>query len=313
MPKVSVIVPIFNVAKYLRKCLDSVLAQTLEEWEAICVDDGSTDSSGEIAEEYAKKDSRIKVCHQSNQGLSIARRTGFVHTKGEFIVFIDSDDWIDNMHLEKLYACVDSNGLDYVSCNITEEMDSDVVIKDQSIGGDDAITFLASILTRKIRGSVCTGIYRRAAVTASGTRFVERHECPIMEDTFFNAQFFVKNPKIGHIKDPSYHYLIHGGTLSGFDGKDINWWHKAIRANESIISTLAGRFDDSILNYRAAMLKSWLMWAEEVPQQMFTNYHPEIHWLPSSMCSFKGNIQFYLATLGLRDALIKCRRIVSKE
>ena len=91
---ISVIVPVYNVEKYLRECIESVLAQTHQNWEMILVDDGSEDSSGEICDEYAKKDNRILVIHQENQGLSGARNTGFENAKGEYVYFLDSDDWI---------------------------------------------------------------------------------------------------------------------------------------------------------------------------------------------------------------------------
>lgn len=311
MAKVSIIIPIYNVGGYLPKCLDSVLGQTFKDWEAICVDDGSTDNCSKIVRQYAEGDGRIKVYRQENQGLSIARRTGFYHANGDFLVFLDSDDWIDTLHIEKLYAYATKNNLDYVSCNISEETNGFTEIKDQSIGGDDASMWLTSILKRKIRGSVCTGIYRRSAIVASGARFAERCECPIMEDTFFNAGFFVSNPSVGHIKDPTYHYLIHSGTLSAFDGKNTSWWHMAITANESIISTLTGRFDSSVLRYRAALLKYWLMWADEVPAGMFLNYHPEIHWLPKGISTYKGNVEFLIGSLGFRNLLVALHRCVS--
>ncbi len=100
--KFSIIIPVYNVEKYLRKCLDSVMAQTYPSWEAICVNDGSTDNSLEILKEYASKDDRFKIIHQSNLGVSEARNTGMRAAKGEYICFLDSDDWIDTSSLENL-------------------------------------------------------------------------------------------------------------------------------------------------------------------------------------------------------------------
>ena len=95
MPKFSIIIPVYNVAPYLRECLDSVLAQTFTEWEAICVDDGSTDGSGDILNEFADKDARIKVLHQANSGVSVARNCGLENAIGDWIGFVDSDDVVD--------------------------------------------------------------------------------------------------------------------------------------------------------------------------------------------------------------------------
>ena len=88
----SIVIPVYNVAPYLRECLDSLLAQTCADWEAVCVDDGSTDSSGAILDEYAANDSRFVVVHQENRGVSAARNKGLDIAKGEWLVFLDGDD-----------------------------------------------------------------------------------------------------------------------------------------------------------------------------------------------------------------------------
>lgn len=93
-PLISIIVPVYNVEPYIRKCLDSILSQTYTNWEAILVDDGSTDQSGAICDEYAKKDARFVVVHKQNEGVAKARITAFEHSKGELITFIDSDDYV---------------------------------------------------------------------------------------------------------------------------------------------------------------------------------------------------------------------------
>ncbi len=109
-PLVSIIVPIYNTARYLPACLDSIIAQTHQNLEIILIDDGSTDHSGQIADNYAKKDSRIKVTHQKNQGQSAARNLGLTMVKGEFVSFLDSDDEIKPTFIEKLLApLVNSN------------------------------------------------------------------------------------------------------------------------------------------------------------------------------------------------------------
>lgn len=109
---ISVIVPIYNVEKYLKKCIDSILAQTYKNYELILVDDGSPDNCGRISDEYAKKDIRVSVIHKQNGGLSSARNAGLEISKGEYIVFIDSDDWIDNNYLECLYKDLKNNDAD---------------------------------------------------------------------------------------------------------------------------------------------------------------------------------------------------------
>ena len=107
MPKFSIVIPVYNVAPYLRECLDSVLAQTFADWECLCVDDGSTDESGAILAEYAQKDPRFRVFHKKNGGVSSARNLGLDNAKGEWIAFLDGDDVWHVMTLEILQAILD--------------------------------------------------------------------------------------------------------------------------------------------------------------------------------------------------------------
>lgn len=102
--KVSIIVPVYNVEKYIRCCLDSLVNQTMSNIEIICINDGSTDNSLEILEEYAKKDDRIKIINQENKKQGAARNRGIEIAQGEFIGFVDSDDWVDLDYFEKLYT-----------------------------------------------------------------------------------------------------------------------------------------------------------------------------------------------------------------
>ena len=112
MPFVSVIVPVYKVEKYLRECLDSLVNQSLKDIEIICVDDGSPDNCGQILDEYAGKDPRIKVIHQKNGGLSNARNSGLKEASGKYISFVDSDDFVNSEFLEKLYEAAERNQAD---------------------------------------------------------------------------------------------------------------------------------------------------------------------------------------------------------
>lgn len=114
MAKISVIIPIYNNAAYLPKCLDSLLTQSFQDFEGILVDDGSTDGSAIICDEYLKKDSRLKVYHIQNQGVSHARNVGIEKATGEWISFVDSDDWITLDFLATLYGNIDELSLIHI-------------------------------------------------------------------------------------------------------------------------------------------------------------------------------------------------------
>lgn len=118
MPEVSVIVPVYNVEMYLQRCLDSLTGQTLKDIEIICIDDGSPDNCGKILDEYAANDSRIKVIHQDNAGLSAARNNGMKIANGKYISFVDSDDFVDLEFLEKLYETAERSQADITAASI---------------------------------------------------------------------------------------------------------------------------------------------------------------------------------------------------
>lgn len=118
MPKVSIIVPVYNVEKYLRKCIDSLVNQTLNDIEIICINDGSTDKSLKILKEYKNKDSRIILLNQENSGQSVARNRGIEIAKGEYLGFVDPDDWIDLDYYEKLYNAAIGTNADIATAGI---------------------------------------------------------------------------------------------------------------------------------------------------------------------------------------------------
>ena len=117
MDKISVVVPVYNVEKYLRKCIDSIINQTYKNLEIILVDDGSPDKCGEICDEYAKKDNRVKVIHKKNAGVSSARNDGIDNATGEYIIFVDSDDWLEDNAIEIMVDKLNEYDYDCVFCN----------------------------------------------------------------------------------------------------------------------------------------------------------------------------------------------------
>ncbi len=135
---ISVIIPVYNVKYYIRECLDSVLAQTYSELEILLVDDGSTDGSDRICDEYAQNDARIRVIHRKNGGLSVARNTGIHESRGEYLSFVDSDDAVSPVFIECLYnMCVES-GSDIAICGIKVAGGKDGVKMDSLLSGSAA-------------------------------------------------------------------------------------------------------------------------------------------------------------------------------
>ena len=118
MPKLSIIVPVYNSEKYLCRCVDSILAQTFTDFELLLIDDGSEDESGNICDEYVVKDSRVRAFHKNNGGVSSARNLGLNKAKGEWIAFIDSDDYVDVSYCYELLRKAQKNDTDIVTCDM---------------------------------------------------------------------------------------------------------------------------------------------------------------------------------------------------
>ena len=118
MGKVSIVVPVYNVEKYLKRCIESILKQDYKNWELILIDDGSTDKSGIICDQYAIEDQRIRVVHTENKGVSSARNTGIALVQGEYTLFVDSDDWMEMDMLSKLVAAIIRNKSEISTCDV---------------------------------------------------------------------------------------------------------------------------------------------------------------------------------------------------
>jgi len=126
MSKISIIVPIYNVEEYLEKCIKSILNQSFKEFELILVDDGSPDKCGEICDNYLNLDNRVKVIHKENGGLSSARNAGLKIANGEYVAFVDSDDWIEDIMYEKLYNIIQKNNADIAQCKYLKAFDENI-------------------------------------------------------------------------------------------------------------------------------------------------------------------------------------------
>ena len=177
--KVSVIVPVYNVEKYIKKCLDSLLGQTLKEIEILAVNDGSTDSSSEILNEYASRDSRIIVLNKENGGLSDARNYALPHVRGEYIGFIDSDDYVDSEMFRVMYQKAVETDSDIVECNLHHTFDS---YEDTEIGKH--ITDKKEMIMHG-RSVVWNKIYKSTFLKSIGVLFPnDRSMCSIYFNSF---------------------------------------------------------------------------------------------------------------------------------
>lgn len=216
MPIISVIVPVYKVERYLAQCLDSIVCQTYSRLQIILVDDGSPDLSGEICERYARHDQRVQVIHQKNQGLSAARNAGLEIAVGEYIAFVDSDDWIEQDMLETLYSVVQQHSADLACCALKAEIEngSEVVFPDVDESGapvvlDPAAAIQELLQDRRIKNFSWLYLYRRALFRDVRFPHGKRYE-----DVYTTYRVLLQAKSVAYIPRKKYHYRIRDGSIT---------------------------------------------------------------------------------------------------
>lgn len=201
---VSIIVPIYNAEKYIRQCLDSILAQTYTKWEAILVNDGSPDNSGKICNEYANKDNRFRVIHQQNGGVSVARQTGLDNVTGNYIIHCDPDDWIDPNMLEDLISKAKEENADMVICDFLEHMNQTTQYISENITPNaSAKEVQKRIINQQTHGSCCNKLIKKEC--CANIKFMPK-DISLGEDELFIVRVLNRNIKISYINNAYYHY-----------------------------------------------------------------------------------------------------------
>ena len=222
---VSVIIPVYNVEKYLRKCLNSVLSQTYKELEIILIDDGSTDSSGKICDEYAAKYKNFIVIHKKNEGLGMARNTGMEYMKGEYVTFLDSDDYIEPMLIECLLTNLLENHVDMCKGGFQRVADngnilSTVCYKNEMFREEEARLLLLPRMVgsrpdKKDSVEMCVwgALYNTCHIKEYQLKFPSEREF-ICEDLVFNIDYMQYANGASLISDTGYNYRLNTNSLT---------------------------------------------------------------------------------------------------
>lgn len=219
---ISIIVPVYNAENYLNKCIESLINQTYNSLEIILINDGSTDNSRHICEKFAKKDKRIKLINQKNSGVSVARNKGIDIAKGKYICFVDSDDYVSQEFVEKMFNHIKINRADLAICNINK-------VNNKGIKYQDYTSFDKNIITKEeyyesinsFGGFLWNKIFKKSII---GNLRLEE-DIYYCEDELFVINYVEKCNKISCINEPLYFYCTHSNSLSSW--KD-GWNEKKI-------------------------------------------------------------------------------------
>ena len=228
MAKVSIIVPVYKVESSIKKCVDSLLQQTLKDIEIILVDDGSPDNCPQLCDEYAKKDNRVKVIHKKNAGLGYARNSGLEIAQGEFIGFVDSDDFVDQEMFKKLYDIAIEEKADATYTGFYNVNNGKIIsahsFTDKILvwnGKQEVRRFLMDLIASEVDcledakygATVWKGIFRRSLIQKFSLKFYSEREY-VSEDGLFDIDFLTKANKVVMIPGCYYYYLYNPPSLT---------------------------------------------------------------------------------------------------
>ncbi len=225
VPKISVVIPVYNAEVYLRRCVESLTGQTFRELEIILVNDGSTDSSGELADRLAAEDSRVRVIHTPNKGPADARHTGVAEAKGAYICFCDSDDYRPPEALEVLLRTIEEAEADLVTSDfwISKGVDEEEFThyKRPVLDGTDPATLLRAWFNGDLTGGLWSVFFKRSLYTENIKDYLSVY---YGEDGVVLLQLLCKAGKIAQSQIPTYHYILRHGSLSNFEREwTIGW------------------------------------------------------------------------------------------
>lgn len=208
---ISVIIPVYNSAEYLKRCLDSVINQKFKSLEIILVDDGSTDTSGKTCDEYAELNSNIVVYHKKNEGASLARKYGLEKAKGEYVTFIDSDDWVAHDYISKLYELIKNYKVSVSACDICR-----VKIGEKMEGLNNTVH--SSLLRFE---ELMPRFFKYEFWGFPGKLYMRRifdqaifPSATLSEDYYVMAQLFYNERQLAYTEEPLYYYEYHENSLS---------------------------------------------------------------------------------------------------
>lgn len=226
-PLISILVPIYNVEKYLKRCIDSVLSQNFQDYELILVDDGSPDGCSQICDEYAKKDCRIKVIHKQNGGANSARFVGYKRAQGKYLVFMDADDWLLKGSLDHLRTAIESDGgFDVVKSLVERVSDNNekwiehYSLENGILEGEGK--FFHAISSDNVSPYLHSGIYRKDLFSDESFVNLEKYKISVGDDWINNYFIAPKVRRVKFISTPTYAYFLNtesmmGGSIYGWE------------------------------------------------------------------------------------------------
>lgn len=252
---ISIIVPVYQVENYVGECLKSILNQTYKHLEVICVDDGSTDDSGKICDEYAAADSRVKVIHTKNRGAGAARNTALQHAVGQYIGFVDADDFIDPTMYEELMRIILEYRADIVSCEYREiYIDT---VNERPITNQTELFSASEFLIRTTEHwtyyIMCNKLFHREII--SSTKFPEGN---IIDDVFFTYRIIGRAQRIAYYSRALYNYRQRQNSAMQDPNHRLTIDREAMRIDRERLKYIRENYPDILGIFQRKMLNNYI-------------------------------------------------------
>ena len=294
-PLISVIVPIYNAENYLHRCLDSILAQTFTDFELILVNDGSTDCSGKICDEYALKDNRIKVIHKSNGGVASARQMGVDNTLGNYTIHADPDDWVEPTMLEELYKKAIEKDADMVICDFYVQTCNTCITRTQRISEESSEATLLALLSHKLHGSLWNKLIRLECYKKFNIRFVEGLN--FCEDYLVCIKMLKNDIKVAYLNKAFYYYDQFTNDNSITRKYTLDTYRQRLFFINELKSTLEGKYNKYLSKNEAIVAIECLRHGVLEKAEFKRTYSKKRWKLLMHINGYRNKLKFIIATL----------------
>ena len=232
--EVTVIMPVYNVQDYIDRSIKSFLAQTLANFELLLVDDGSTDDSGKICDEYAESDSRIKVFHKPNGGVASARALGLEKATGKYIIHSDPDDWVEPEMLSEMFTLAERNHSDIVFADYYRNYTNNKQVYFSVSPAKDPLVCISHTLLNCTHNSLCDKLVKREFIETNNIRFIPNINHA--EDSLFVIKLLLHNPAVAYINKAYYHYCFRDGSITATNSRENLFNHfNQIKETEKLL------------------------------------------------------------------------------
>lgn len=292
-PDISVIVPVYNAEGYIHRCVDSLLQQTYSNFEIILVDDGSPDGSGAICDEYARKDSRVKVIHKENGGVASARQLGIDNAKGEYTIHADPDDWVEPTMLEQLCNKAKAADADMVICDFWVDCEQQNIYRTQQPTSNSADAVLDDLLFNRMHGALWNKLIKRDCYSKFNVSFVAGlNYC---EDYLVCVKLLQRGIKVAYLNKAFYHYdqIVNSNSITR--NYTLKIYRQRVLFIDELKRVLNEKYSEGILKNEANVAMECLSYKVLTKKEFKAIYSKNKWKLLKYINGYRSKIRFLLA------------------